>query len=56
MDLHTDYRAIAQIALAQGETTEGAETRGRTGDLQMLSLTLSQLTYHGLVIREVCRA
>ena len=29
-----------------------AETRDRTGDLQIFSLTLSQLSYRGLCIHE----
>ena len=32
---------------ARGEWQEYAETRDRTGDLQIFSLTLSQLSYRG---------
>ena len=34
------------------ETKNHAETRDRTGDLQIFSLTLSQLSYRGLFLKE----
>ena len=45
------FDSIAMQMLA-GENN--AETRDRTGDLQIFSLTLSQLSYRGLIYGYIC--
>ena len=43
-----DVIPLHHVPLLTSEPKKNAETRDRTGDLQIFSLTLSQLSYRGL--------
>ena len=44
----SQVRHLAVFCIRESRVCENAETRDRTGDLQIFSLTLSQLSYYGI--------